>query len=88
MSDKIEENTFEPIIKLKIIDMESGKERTCQPAEAKTWKWDDPTIMRIVAGRQVDSWTKLFEIIRFQEEKGAKELVIYEGPRFMMVAGG
>jgi hypothetical protein len=44
--------------------------------------------MRIVAGRQVDSWTKLFEIIRFQEEKGAKELVIYEGPRFMMAAGG
>jgi hypothetical protein len=77
MSDKIKENTFE-----------RGNQSTCEPAEAKTWKWDDPTIMRIVAGHQVDSWTKLAEIMQYQEEKGAKELVIYEGPRFMMVAGG
>jgi hypothetical protein len=44
--------------------------------------------MRIVAGHQVDSWTKLAEIMQYQKEKGAKELVIYEGPRFMMIAGG
>jgi hypothetical protein len=88
VSHEIKENMFERKIKLKIIDMESGKERICQPAEAKTWKWDDSAIMRIVAGHQVDSWAKLIEIIRYQEEKGVKELVIYEGPRFMMIAGG
>ena len=88
VSEKIKENTFNPKIKLKIIDMESGKERTGESTEAKTWKWNDPGIMRIVAGHQVDSWTKLAEIMQYQEEKGAKELVIYEGPRFMMIAGG
>ena len=58
------------------------------PAEAKTWKWDNPSIMRIINGSQINSWTKLAEIMQYQEEKGAKELVIYEGPRFMMIAGG
>jgi len=86
--NKVKENAFDPKIKLKIINMETGNMSTREPAEAKTWKWDDPTIMRIVAGHQVDSWTKLAEIMQYQEEKGAKELVIYEGPRFMMVAGG
>jgi hypothetical protein len=88
VSDKVKENNFEPKIKLKIIDMESGNQSTCEPGEAKTWKWDDPTIMRIVAGHQVESWEKLAEIIRYREEKGATVLVIYEGPRFMMIAGG
>jgi len=44
--------------------------------------------MRIVAGHQVDSWTKLAEIMQYLEEKGSTELVIHEGPRFMMIAGG
>ena len=86
--NKVKENAFDPKIKLKIINMETGNMSTREPAEANTWKWDDPTIMRIVAGHQVDSWTKLAEIMQYQEEKGAKELVIYEDPRFMMVAGG
>jgi hypothetical protein len=88
MPNKVKENAFEPKIKLKIIDMESGKLSTCEPAEAKTWEWDNPSIMRIINGSQINSWTKLAEIMQYQEEKGAKELVIYEGPRFMMIAGG
>jgi hypothetical protein len=86
--NKVKENAFEPKIKLKIIDMETGKQSTCIPAEAKTWKWDNPSIMRIINGSQINSWTKLAELMQYQEEKGAKELVIYEGPRFMMIAGG
>jgi hypothetical protein len=69
--NKVKENAFDPKIKLKIINMETGNMSTREPAEAKTWKWDDPTIMRIVAGHQVDSWTKLAEIMQYQEEKGS-----------------
>jgi len=46
----------------------------------KTWTWDDPTIMRIIAGTHVNSWEKLLEIARYQAEKGATELVIREAP--------
>ena len=53
VSDKVKENAFEPKIKLKIIDMESGKERTCEPAEAKVWKWDEPNIMHFVIGARL-----------------------------------
>ncbi len=75
-------------IKLKVIDMESGKERNFELAEAKTWEWDNPSIMRIVAGSQVNSWTKLCEMVQYYQEKDAAELVIYEAPSFMMIAGG
>ena len=64
--NKVKENAFEPKIKLKIINMETGKVSTCEPVEAKTWNWDDPTVMRIVNGNQVNSWTKLAEIMQYQ----------------------
>jgi hypothetical protein len=44
--------------------------------------------MRTIAGTHVNSWAKLLEIARYQEDKGASELVIHEAPRFMLLAGG
>jgi len=78
----------EPKIKLKVIDMETGAERYAEPAEVKTWKWGDPNTMRVVNGGHVTSWEKLQEIMRYQEEKGSRELIIYEAPRFMLLGGG
>jgi hypothetical protein len=75
-------------IKLKLIDLENSGEKFCDLKDAKTWRWDDPTIMRTIAGTQVNSWAKLLEIARYQEDKGASELVIHEAPRFMLLAGG
>jgi hypothetical protein len=79
-----DKNARELQIKLKIIDMDSGKENTFKLDEAKTWKWDDPTIMHTVGGNNINSWAKLAEIARYQEEKGNTELVVYEVPRFML----
>lgn len=80
----------EPIlkIKLKVIDMENGKERFCEHSEAKTWGWGDPNIMRLVNGTHVTSWNKLFEMMQYYEERGTAELVIYEAPGFMLLGGG
>ena len=74
--------------KLKVIDMEDGGVRLCEFDEAKTWDWDNPTIMRIVDGRQITSWDKLIEISSYLIEKGCQEVELYEAPRFMMLAGG
>jgi hypothetical protein len=73
---------------LKVIDMETGNHSICEPETARKWNWDDPTFMRFVNGVHVHSWEKLEEILRYHVEKGSAELVIYEGPRFMMLAGG
>jgi len=75
-------------IVLKVIDMETGNISTCEPESARKWNWDDPTIMRFVNGVHVHSWEKLEEILHYRMEKCAAELIIYEGPRFMMLAGG
>ena len=75
-------------LKLKVIDMETGESRRCEPEEAKGWKWDDPIIMRVVNGGQVISWENLEDIIRYQETKGTKEIAVYEAPRFMLLGGG
>jgi len=84
----VSENAYDAKIKLKVVDLESGKERYCEPTEVKTWKWADPTIMRVVSGTHVNSWAKLIEMMQYYEEKGAAELIIYEAPSFMMIAGG
>jgi hypothetical protein len=68
--------------------VENSKEAIPDLKDAKKWTWDDPTIMRIIAGTHVNSWEKLLEIARYQAEKGAAELVIREAPRFMLLAGG
>jgi hypothetical protein len=88
MNNQVEHKTHEPKITLKVIHMESGDERSCESDEAKEWQWRDLNIIRIVNGAHIASWTKLAEIIREQEEKGAADLVVYEAPRFMLLGGG
>ena len=79
----------EPKIKLKVIDMETEKVRVCPLDEAKTWDWENPEMVRMIDGYfHVTSWDKLVEAASFKAEKGYQEVVIYEGPRFMMLAGG
>jgi len=78
----------EPKVKLKVIDMESGEVRVCPLDEAKTWDWSNTEIWRVVDGFQVTSWDKLVELASFKAEKGYREVVVYEGPRFMMLGGG
>lgn len=78
----------EPKIKLKVIDMESGEVRVCPLDEAKTWDWDNPKMVRVVSGFHIASWDKLVEVASFKARKGYQEVEVYEGPRFMMLAGG
>jgi hypothetical protein len=85
-SNTADENELK--IKLKLFDVENSKEIIYDLKDAKTWNWDDPTIMRVIAGTHVNSWAKLLEIARYQAEKGTTELVIREAPRFMLLAGG
>jgi hypothetical protein len=86
LSHKVE---AEPKIKLKVIDMETGKARFCELDEAKTWDWDNPEIMRMAGGYiHITSWDMLVEFAARRAEKGYQEMDVYEGPRFMMLAGG
>jgi hypothetical protein len=85
-SNTADENELK--IKLKLFDVENNKEAIYDLKDAKTWNWDDPTTMRVIAGTHVNSWEKLLEIARYSEEKGVQELVIREAPRFMLLAGG
>ena len=85
-SNTADENELK--IKLRLFDVENSKEAIPDLKDAKKWTWDDPTIMRIIAGTHVNSWEKLLEIARYQAEKGAAELGIREAPRFMLLAGG
>ena len=45
----------EPKVKLKVIDMETGKVRVCPLDEAKTWDWNNPEMMRMVSGFHITS---------------------------------
>ena len=78
----------EPKVKLKVIDMETGKVRVCPLDEAKTWDWDNPEMMRMVSGFQITSWDKLVELSSYLAERGYQEVEVYEGPRFMLLGGG
>ena len=73
---------------LKVVDMETGEARVCGLEETKTWNWGDPTIMRMVDGRQMTGWEKLIEFISCKARKGSHEIVLYEAPRFMLLGGG
>jgi hypothetical protein len=78
-----------PEVRLKVIDMESGEARFCSLEEAKTWDWDNPQMVRMIGGYfHVPSWEKLAEFASSKAKKGFKEVEVYEGPRFMMLAGG
>jgi hypothetical protein len=77
-----------PDIAIKVINAETNETRICTLTEAKEWDWSDTTEMRVVGDIQIYSWDKLVEIARFKAKKGARELVLYEAPRFMLLAGG
>jgi hypothetical protein len=85
-SNTADENELK--IKLKLFDVENSKETIYDLKDAKMWTWDDPSIMRVIAGTHINSWEKLLEIARYSEEKGLRELIIREAPRFMLLAGG
>lgn len=86
--DPATEARGEPQIKLKVIDMESGASRVCDFNEAKTWDWNNQGMMRIIDGQQINSFDRLIEVLYNKAEKGYKEVELYEGPRFMLLAGG
>jgi hypothetical protein len=77
-----------PLIKLKVIDVENGTTRTCGFDETKQWNWDNPEMMRVVDGWQITSVEMLSEIMCSKAEKGYEEVELYEAPRFMLLAGG
>ena len=45
-------------------------------------------MMRFIDSRQVTSYEMLVEILSYKEEKGVREVRLYEAPRFMVLAGG
>jgi hypothetical protein len=75
-------------ISLKLIDAESGKDRSFDLEEARAWDWGDPQTMRIINDRQVTSFQQLMDILSYKESKGDQEVVLYEFPRFMFLCGG
>jgi hypothetical protein len=75
-------------IRLKVIDMETSEFRYAELEELRTRDWDNVQMMRLVDGRQITSWEKLAEIVRFMAEEGHEEVELYEAPRFMLLAGG
>jgi len=77
-----------PDIKLKVIDMESGEERDCELAEAKSWDWSDPASMKIIDGVQVTDWDQLVELLSYKVRQGDREVKLYEAPHFMLLGGG
>ena len=87
-SDADHEVKTGPEIKLKVIDMENGETRTCQPDEAKAWDWNDPQTLRFIDGCQITSWDELIGVMSYKARKGYEEVKLYEGPRFMLLGGG
>jgi hypothetical protein len=78
----------EPKVKLRLVDAENETSRFFELEEAKSWDWDDPTIMRVIGELQVTSFDKLVEIVRFKAKKGYEKVDVYEAPRFMLLGGG
>ena len=78
----------EPEIRLKVIDVENKGERICTLGEARKWDWTNPRIWRVIDGRQIKSLDRLIEMLCYKAEEGLEEVVLYEAPRFMFLAGG
>ena len=78
----------EPDVRLRIIDMENGEARTGELHEARNWDWSNTEILRLIDGFHITSFDKLLDILHYKADKGYGEAVIYEGPRFMLLAGG
>ena len=87
-SGKHDQMKTEPDIKLKVIDMETEETRTCELEEAKNWDWGNKETIRMIDGLHITSWDKLLEILRYKAANGHREVVLYEGPRFMLLGGG
>ena len=77
-----------PDIKLKVIDMETGESRICEPEETRNWDWENTEMMRFIDGFHITTWDKLNEILQYKADKGFREVEMYEGPRFMLLGGG
>jgi hypothetical protein len=57
-------------------------------AEAKTWDWGNPAIMRLIGDWQIKNYKTLLFILNEKEGKGLEEVTIYETPRYKLLAGG
>ncbi len=75
-------------IRLKVLNRETGITRDVDIAEARAWDWDNPEVWRIIGGWQIRSFQQLLNVLYMKMEKGCKEVVILEAPRFTMLAGG
>jgi hypothetical protein len=73
---------------VKLLDVEEGTSRFCDPSEPLRWDWGNPDLLRLVDGWQVHSFAKLQEILRYKAENGCREVEVKEVPRFMLLAGG
>lgn len=77
-----------PLVKLEVVDAESGKVRYCEVEETARWDWGDPLTIRIIAGIQIISFEHLVSILQHWEAEGKSQVKLYEFPRFMLLAGG
>jgi hypothetical protein len=78
----------EPAIRVKLIDMETETTKICSFDDAKTWDWSNPLTLRLIDGRHINSLDRFTEILKYKIDKGCEEVEVYEGPRFMLLAGG
>jgi hypothetical protein len=74
-------------VNLKITDIETDEVRYCPVEELESWDWGNPEQVRLIDGRQVTSFDQLVKMVVYLLEEG-KEIDLFEGPRFMMLAGG
>jgi hypothetical protein len=82
------QGSAEPDVRLKVVDMESGKAKICEFEDARTWDWNNPEIMRLIEGWQVKSYDGLIDMARYKAGKGDREVEVREFPRFMLLSGG
>lgn len=75
-------------MKLKLTDVETDESRYITLKEAEAWDWKDPEIWRVIGGWQITSYESLLGVIARKAEAGAREVRIFEAPRFMALAGG
>ena len=73
---------------MKVLDRETGITRDVDIAEARAWDWDNPEVWRIIGGWQIRSFQQLLNVLYMKMERGYKEVVMLEAPRFTMLAGG
>jgi hypothetical protein len=78
-----------PDIRVKVINLVSEETHDLDMAEAAKWEWRNPEQQRFINGTlHVTSWGQLLEYCRRREEKGDKEVIIYESPDHLMASGG